>query len=344
MLLNLKYILPIILLTTAVGCTDAPEAITGNEDGYIHLELNPVISAAAEVTRAAINTTNGTLDNGTYDFGMYIYRFKDNDPDKGHNPHNSSLINFLASYKTNDKGSSWKFTIDEYDYNFLSVKAGIPYHLYAYHPYTEDAVDPENVPFDSSKAQDWMISKEVLVNVESKNNTTDKITVPLEFEHLMTCIEVKIRTSNLTYPYVSKACLSDSESRIGLKGYVNVMTKDINITEKSDKIEYKYINPDMFLETHYKAFQFIFPEIAGVKNDQLKFTLIYKNRSNGDTREYKSEYTLPLKILDNENGVTLKKGTKYIYYLLLDHVFTFEGMTIEQEGEWETEEKSELII
>lgn len=341
MLLNLKYIiLTMILPLIAAGCTDVPEATTDKEDKNIRLELNPVISTSAVTTRAAVNSTEGILASGTYDFGMYIYRFKDNEPNNGYNPHNNSLINFLARYDKKDSKSSWEFTIDNYVYDFLSVKAGIPYDVYAYHPYTEGADDPEKVPFDSSKAQDWLVSKKVLVNVEPTSDVTDKITVPLEFEHLMTCIVVNVRTSHQTYPYVRKATLSGSESRIGMKGYVNVMTKETYITEMTDKIEFNYGSGGLYLGTSYRTFQFIFPEIENVEKDQMKFTLTYKNRSNDDTKEYKSEYTLPM----SENGASFKRGTKYVYNLLLDHVFTFEGMTIEQEGEWETEEKSELII
>lgn len=342
MQLYLKYILPIILSLTAVSCSDSPEAPPVNEEELIRLELNPVIAANAETTRTAVNSKNGQLAKGTYKFGVFIYRFKDNDPTKEHNPHNKSLINFLAEYTVNDKNSSWQYTIDEYVYDFLAVQSGIPYDVYAYFPYTDEASDPENIPFDSSKAEDWLVCDKVLVSADQTSDTNGKITVPLNFTHLMTCIEVNVRTKYNTNPYIKSATLSDSKSRIGMKGRINLLKDTIKVDDKADKIEQTYGN--LYLTTTNQPFQFIFPAIEGVNIGDLKFTLTYQKRFDNDKRVYTSEYTLPLTFTDGKTVTKLESGKKHVYNLVLDHVFTFEGMAIEEEGEWKTEDKSDLII
>lgn len=348
MQLYMKYTLPFILLLTAVGCSDAPDAPPTNEESTIRLELNPVIAANAETTRATVNSTNGQLYNGTYNFGVYIYRFVDNDPTQKHYPHNESLINFLAKYTVNSKNLSWQYTIDNYVYDFLAVQAGIPYDVYAYYPYIEEITDPEKIPFDSSQAKDWLVSDKVLVSADQTGDTGGTITVPLKFNHLMTCIEVNVRSKYKTYPYVAKATLSDSKSRIGLKGFINLYDKSVTVDnqDKAEIIEQTYSNVWLEQSTElYRSFQFIIPEIDNVDKDDLKFTLTYQKRINNSKEKlYTTEYTLPLTFKDGNKVTSLERGKKYVYYLVLDHVFTFEGLTIEEEGKWTKEEKSDMII
>ncbi|MCM1138152.1 MAG: fimbrillin family protein [Duncaniella sp.] len=339
----IKLILPIILPLTFVSCSDTPEAPHYNEAESIHLELNPIIAPTAERTRAAVSSSNGKLSKGSYNFGVYIYRFVDNDTTKSHYPHNESLINFLAKYNTDGTNSSWQYNIDDYIYNFLSVQPGIPYDVYAYHPYTNEAVNPERVPFDTSKTDDWLVSDKVLVKANQTNGVNDKITVPLKFSHIMTCLQINVRTKYETYPYVTKVTLSDSKSRIVTKGHINILTKEITADEEASMIEQTY-GGNLYLIKSGSSFLYIFPEINNVEEGDLKFKLTYQKRNSEDKQQLSTEYTLPFSFSDGNKIVSLERGKKYVYNLMLDHVFTFDGIAIDEEGEWSTTEKSDLII
>ena len=210
----------------------------------------------------------------------------------------------------------------------LGVRENSDVDIYAYYPYVEGVTDLRAVPFTTGQ-DDWMWAKPArLTASQTAPGVSEPVEVPLQFSHVMTCIEVRIRTKYNGSVSLTSMTLTDKavKNRLCSAGTFNAMTGDVTQTETGNELT---IRPGASINTGATRFYLMFPEVTGYSDNEFELSFVFNNIAAQTT------FPLPTAMRDAEdNPVTIDgfhRGTKYIYELMLDNTMHFEAIGTESD-------------
>lgn len=304
---------------------------------FVRLDLNAAVTANAySGTRAAVD---GTYFRGQHRFGMWVC-----ESGTEFRPVMDGYMNLLATLNAQNKDSQvWQYTFDGLQHDIMHVKRFTPADIYAYYPFTgnswpNDTFNPLAVPFRSGTS-DWMWAEPVTLGEELLHG--DRVDVPLEFHHAMTCIEVRIKCLYTGTVDLTEMSLTDSKGRLIKSGTMNILTGELSFGEenKAGRLTITYSVNESRLTTQERRFHIIMPAVSGYEDGDFELSFKF------DNLPAKTSFSIPGNIIDQDgNDIKItgfETGKRYIYSLTLDNMLRFvpKGVT----DDWKDEE-FELIM
>ena len=229
--------------------------------------------------------------------------------------------NYLYSSSTGTWNKSWSW----FD-GTPQARIGHDIDIYTYYPRVDETFDPDAVPFTTKSQLDWMWADPVTID----NVSTENKTVPLNFHHAMTCIEVRLSTLYTSSIDLYQITLTDAKKELVSSGTMDIRDgsltytpnqKTITITS-SGGVERLPVYNDV--NSSYRSFCFIMPEKEFSEGD-LKLTFIYDRQyDNGwHPTPGRADFTIPTTFTNSEgNSVSVTKfetGKRYILNLMIDN-------------------------
>ena len=230
--------------------------------------------------------------------------------------------NYLYSSSTGTWNKSWSW----FD-GTPQARIGHDIDIYAYYPRVDETFDPDAVPFTTKSQLDWMWADPVTID----NVSTENKTVPLNFHHAMTCIEVRLSTLYTSSIDLYQITLTDAKKELVSSGTMDIRDgsltytpnqQKITITSSWDGVERIPVYNDV--NSSYRSFCFIMPEKVFSEGD-LKLTFIYDRQyDNGwHPTPGRADFTIPTTFTNSEGtSVSVKKfetGKRYILNLMIDN-------------------------
>ncbi len=306
----------------------------------------PTIGVAVE-SRANLGIIGGSGTNftsGDWEFGMFIYEYTDahNCSSDAHKPAAIGHDDIKAVAKipgTNGNDADWTFYFNPIgeggsvrDFKDLGVpddKNGI---VMTYYPHSteikaphsikfETATQPEGKPYYTPARIDYLWA-----DPEPYTKTELNGKIYLEFNHVMTCIEIVFSNMYAGEVTLKNLTLTDTQAQddgtgscIGSSGYFDAYNGEIEVEKRVQSLT--YAESTIGSES---SLYFIIPPIAAsdVKADrlQLSFSL------NNEAKEY--TYNLPIQIggvdLTNQEKGGYKRGCRYQYKVIIDNTMKFQ--------------------
>lgn len=333
------YIVCLLVGTLLAACTDAPLDNLPSEE-LVQLNLLPPTIEATPLTRTmpidgtsfpweGRNHASGYSTN--YSVAMFIC-------DKGsYNPHMAGYNNLLnvlhSSYYTNTHYQQWQTQISS------RLEKGID--IYAYYPrVAQEGLTPETIPFTTTDQHDWMWANPVPIDKVGPDNRT----VQLQFQHAMTCIEVRLSTKYEGTINLHQITLSDVQNQLVAKGTMDITNGHLNYTadQSSITITGNNDNNNQLPKTgadgsSYFSYCFIMPE-KSFNEDDLRLSFVYDYVRPNSTPG-RATYTIPTTFTDKngqEQTITkLETGKKYVLNLVIDNATSIYPLS-QQIDEWAT--------
>lgn len=297
-------------------------------DPVLHVDTVPLsfVSPSIVESKAAVIPEEGNFpfSHDAYPIGLWLMQ-----KDSKTVPQIEGFDNLKSEYLIADGMNNWKyypFGTDQDSETTLHVLQKRPIDIYAYYPWVSDATDITAISFDSGQ-DDWMIAAPVKMDAE---DTESEVHVRLDFQHIMTCIEVGITCLYEGSISLTSMTLTDSKGRLVASGTFDCTTGQITGASGSSIT----ISPNMALRGGYRIpVYIIMPSVSGLDLSAGEMTLSFM--FNGIDAETK--FILPAKMNGSTESVTeFKKGYRYIYNLTLDNTMDFIPVGVEKL--WTTEE------
>ena len=325
-----SYIL-ILALLALTACSDKPN---DEPSDLVSLDLlTPVIVAESDSRARPIEgtffpylntTTYSKLPNTDYyvdhSISFYICEKRTFIP---HINGSNNRLTYLRNY--------YSYRSDSYSFSWPSgtpqARIGHDIDIYAYYPRVDETFDPDAVPFTTKSQLDWMWADPVTID----NVSTENKTVPLNFHHAMTCIEVRLSTLYTSSIDLYQITLTDAQQKLVSSGTMDIRNgsltytpnqQKITITSSWDGVERIPVYNDV--NSSYRSFCFIMPEKEFSEGD-LKLTFIYDMQYDNGWHQTpgRADFTIPTTFTDSEgNSVSVTKfetGKRYILNLMIDN-------------------------
>lgn len=334
-------------LLLMAACTKEPAAEPSGET--VPLNLSAFITAEARVqSRAIVPGDKFPSDNKIYPIGMWVCSHED--PPTAFTPAMPGYGNLLASLgveaiSENEWRDIWRYTIDGTTYDILSVLRNKAVDIYAYYPHTASASDPTAVPFTTGET-DWMWARPVALT--SGNLSGSSVEVPLQFEHVMTALRVRIKCKYNGNVQLTSMTLTDTESRLYKAGSMNIVENKLNLSD-ADRIGELKLNSyaDKTVTSSFKNFYILMPPVGNYADGQFELSFVFNNIAAQTT--FKIPNTITKKDPNDPDApgetVTItafEAGKRYTYNLTLDNTMTFEPIGIDDE--WVTVDDIEMEL
>ncbi len=319
MLRNRCYIYMLLLSLHCLSSCSKQEA----EEGWTVLDFSPAIEGAAVSKAGAVDGTY--FPPGDYFLGLSLGEYASGtftEQQKGYKNIKTHLN--VTGFDATTNLFVWDYNFNGTGHKSLSVLAGEDVTVYAYHPYVTNLDDPTMLPFVSGQ-DDWMWAVSSIPGAELKSGETKSVN--LDFEHAMTCIEVKIRCKYMGSVRLTKVMLKDSEGRLVREGTIDLQNNGaITPNGYSNSIE---ISPNSSISISMVSVSLIMPEV--LFDNVADFTIEFE--FNGYPAE--TVFTFPDTMRDS-NGADVplagfEKGKRYIFSLMLDNVMRFEPVGIDDQ-------------
>ena len=215
------YIL-ILALLALTACSDKPN---DEPSDLVSLDLlTPVIVAESDSRARPIEgtffpylntTTYSKLPNTDYyvdhSISFYICEKRTFIP---HINGSNNRLTYLRNY--------YSYRSDSYSFSWPSgtpqARIGHDIDIYAYYPRVDKTFDPDAVPFTTNSHIDWMWADPVTID----NVSTENKTVPLNFHHAMTCIEVRLSTLYTSSIDLYQITLTDAKKELVSSGTMDI--------------------------------------------------------------------------------------------------------------------------
>ena len=230
--------------------------------------------------------------------------------------------NYVYSSSTGTWNQSW-FWLD----GTPQARIGHDIDIYAYYPYIANKTfDPDSVPFTTNQQLDWMWADPVTID----NVSTENKTVPLNFHHAMTCIEVRLSTLYTSSIDLSQITLTDAKKELVSSGTMDIRDGSLTCTPNQQKITITSYGGSERLPIYndvnssYRSFCFIMPQKEFSAGD-LKLTFFYDRSSTWPypSVQSRADFTIPTTFTNSEgNSVSVTKfetGKRYILNLMIDN-------------------------
>ena len=316
------YIL-IIALLALTACSDKPN---DEPSDLVSLDLlTPVIVAESDSRARPIEgtffpylntTTYSKLPNTDYyvdhSISFYICEKRTFIP---HINGSNNRLTYLRNY--------YSYRSDSYSFSWPSgtpqARIGHDIDIYAYYPRVNKTFDPDAVPFTTNSQTDWMWADPVTI----ENVSTENKTVPLNFHHAMTCIEVRLSTLYTSSIDLYQITLTDAQQKLVSSGTMDIRNGSLTYTPNQKTITItSYGGAERLpvyndVNSSYRSFCFIMPEKEFSAGD-LKLTFRYDGGTYG-----RADFTIPTTFTNSEgNSVSVTKfetGKRYILNLMIDN-------------------------
>lgn len=337
-----RDIVCLLVGTLFAACSDAQLDNLPSEE-FVQLNLLPPTIEATPLTRTMpIDGTtfpwqlrsHASGYGSDYSVAMFIC-------DKGtYNPHMAgynNLENVLRSYfniNTNTHYQQWLTSI--------SSRLEKDIDIYAYYPrVAQEGLTPETIPFTTKDQYDWMWATPVYLHQVSESNRT----VQLQFQHAMTCIEVRLSTKYKGTINLHQITLSDAQNQLVAKGTMDITNGTLNYTadQSSITITGDNTNNNQLPQadgSSFFSYCFIMPE-KEIAKDQLTLSFVYDCSATWPytSTEGRATYTIPTTFTDGngqEQTITkLKTEKKYVLNLVIDNATSIYPLS-QQIDEWTT--------
>ena len=304
-----------LLVLGFVSC-EKPEKVAVSDNVKLSFD-NPIIGVSYE-SKAPINGDRFTTSNDAYPIGVWLMR-GDTDEDI---PQMNEFFNMRSRYLVLGGVGTWSFypfgDDEKKKRSDIYIRKGLPVDIYAYYPWVNDVDSITEIPFVSG-SDDWMVAGPVELD---EGQTSEDITVPLPFKHIMTCIQVYIACRYTGTVVLASMTLNDSKNRLVAAGHFNCKTGEIS-GERTGSIT---ITPNLSLTNPASAY-IIMPEIDGLAQGELTLSFVF-NRT-----QVEQPFELPLQMeLQDGSRKTIEKfskGYKYVYQLTLDNTMNFKPVGVE---------------
>lgn len=342
----LRYgvLLPCLLLVAA--CTKEPAAESSGET--VPLNLSAYITAEARVqSRAIVPGDKFPSDNKTYQVGMWVCEHED--VPTAFIPAMPGYGNLLASLgveaiSENEWRDIWKYTIDGTTHDILSVWRNSAVDIYAYYPHTASASDPTAVPFTTDDT-DWMWSKPI--KLTDSDLSESSVEVPLQFEHVMTALRVRIKCKYNGNVQLTSMTLADTESRLYKAGSMNIVENKLNLSDADRTGELRLTYADKTVTSSFKDFYILMPPVENYADGQFELSFVFNNIAAQTTFRIPNTMTKKDPNDPDAPGETVtitafETGKRYTYNLTLDNTMTFEPIGIDDE--WITVDDIEMEL
>ena len=326
----------VFTLAIVMGVCQSCDKMNDARDGAIPLEFKAGLSAV-ELTKASVEGAFGGFGVGEYDLGLFIGSGHGNDFVPQTDGYQNLRANYVVTAKDNTSYNyNWTFFVYGGEYYPISVKKNLDVSIIAYYPWDETVSNLEAIPFVSSNANDWMVSNEVNYTKDYLSGLQNELlTIPLEFRHLMTCIEVAVTCKRASSIYLTDLAIHDSESSLVQEGLINAYDGTVTPQKIGDVIETEFNTGQYLSPSVIQCYQLIFPAVENVTSERFILTFRFDNHPAA------SEFRLPVTFSGNTIN-SFEAGKKYRYRLVLDNIITFEGVTVETDWENEYVEDVEL--
>lgn len=315
-------------------------------DKYMDERLIPLAFSASLASTAEIQTREAVNGNsfgpGTWQMSFWICVHEDDDPPTEFAPHMAHYQNLLATLDVSAATETQNVNIWYYGANnvrVLGVRENADVDIYAYYPYVANVTDITAVPFTSGQ-DDWMWAKPVeLTAVQTAQNVTEPVKVPLLFSHIMTCIEVRMKTKYVGSVKLTSMTLSDTKqmNRLCSKGTYNATNGAVNPTDFGNSLT---ITPELSIGTTPTSIYLMFPKVEGYQDNDFELSFVF----NGIDAQ--TTFSLPVRMTDSKgNEINIdgfNTGVKYIYELTLDNTMHFQPVGID--SDWSVAKQVEINL
>ncbi len=323
-----------LLLSASCSKEPAPER-TVPVSGGVRIDFTAGIAASAEPVgvRAAVEGNQFPVRDEAYNIGVWICEYESGDSPSQFSPlytvDNMKISLTAGLDNSNQYKQTWKYLLSGQWVNMLFVSEGTTqFDAYAYYPHTTGAAsfNPTSVPFRSGST-DWMWADR-----KQFTNVGHEISVPLQFSHAMTCLEVRVECKYASDTMVlNSITLSDSKSRLLLSGTMNLVDHTLN-TEVVTPSGSLTLTPQVKLRADSaQVFHFIVPEVSNYENGD--FTLSFKFNPNSIVKNGETTFSIPNTITSGGSDVTISSfetGKRYVYRLTLDNRLRFEPVGVDE--------------
>lgn len=319
-----------LLLSASCSKEPAPERMVPASDG-VRIGFTADIAASAEPAgvRAAVEGTRFPVRDEAYNIGVWVCEYENTDTPSQFSPLyliDNMKCSLTASLENSAYKETWSYYLNSQWINMLFVSEGTSsFDAYAYYPHTTGSFDPMSVPFRSGST-DWMWADR-----KQLTNVGHEISVPLQFSHAMTCLEVRMECKYASDTLVlNSITLSDSKSRLLLSGTMNLVNHTLN-TDGVTPSGSLTLTPQVKLGAgSTQVIHFIMPEVSNYENGD--FTLSFRFNPNNIVKNGETTFSIPNTITSGGTDVTVsafETGKRYVYRLTLDNRLRFEPVGVD---------------
>lgn len=327
-------IFPMIL-----GCDSHEPLDEFTDEDLLYLNFQPTVSCSVETRAApvAVNST-GFPKSAKHNFGLWIC---DHD-NSSFTPYIDWMQNIQSIYTpaVENLRDAWVFIYQGINHLRIGIEPKDEVDVYSYYPYIKNISDPTKIKFESG-TYDLMRAKVQGVNSESIDTETNplrEVKVNLEYEHLLSCIQIDIvceRASSITLNNVvlhdELSPNADSEEKetnfLHKEGYMNIIDGSImhDTSQRCDCIKLSGLGISLKKGVDNPQIYIMIPEVTGFIDNRFYLTFTF------DGKESPAKFYLPRK-LDLGGSETeidcFKQGHVYLYRLHLDNLMRFEGVKV----------------
>lgn len=312
-----------VMLSVVMSCNKEP-GLSGNSE-TVPLDLEPPSIKATISSKASIDGDNFPYSHTPYQVGLWLML-----PGNKVTPQIRGFDNLKAEFLFADGMNKWTyypFGIEKEGETSLHILRQRSVDLYAYHPWVSGVDDITRIPFVSGE-DDWMIAVPVHL---SEEDTAGPLTRTLEFQHLMTCLEVRIQCKYEGSITLTSMTLTDSKGRLVASGTFDCTSTDLSSAVTGESANTIVVSPKRSLRGGYwQSVYIIMPPVSGLdlSDNEMKLSFIFNNI------EAETEFYLP-PIMNvggiNQTITAFQRGHKYIYNLTLDNTMDFRPVGVEQQ-------------
>lgn len=339
-----RDILCLLVGTLFAACSDAQLDNLPSEE-LVQLNLLPPTIEATPLTRTMPidgttfpwegrdHSTSGSERYRSTDYSLALYVCNDGT----YKPHARGYTNKLTTLRVT-QDTEQNTTAYSWPSGLPSLRLDQNVDIYAYYPHDNNHVaNPNVVPFTTHLQKDWMWATPVNLDQVSESNHT----VQLQFQHAMTCIEVRLSTKYESTVELYKIILNDTQSSLVNNGTMNITNGSLTYTanQPSITIQGNNANKDL-LPVHSEGFYsycFLMPE-KSFNEGELSLSFVYDYVDPNFTHG-RATYTIPTTFTDGngqEQTITkLKTGKKYVLNLVIDNATSIYPLS-QQIDEWTT--------
>ena len=315
-----------VMLSVVMSCNKETELSGDAETVPLYLEA-PLITATIS-SKAAIDPENNNFVHSQtpYEVGLWLMH-----PGDKVTPQIQGFDNLKAEFLIADGMNKWTyypFGVEKEGESSLHILKQRAVDLYAYYPWVSGADDITRIPFVSGE-DDWMTAVPVKL---TRDDTAGPLSRTLAFQHLMTCLEVRIQCKYDGSISLTSMTLTDSKGRLVASGTFDCTAEDLDDALSGAEGNMIKIEPKKGLSRTPTSFYIIMPPVKDLDlaSKEMKLSFVF----NGISAE--TEFYLPATM----DGVSqtidaFQRGYKYIYKLTLDNTMDFRPVGVEQQ--WTTE-------
>ncbi len=322
----MKYLLQICLVVTSLLIISCQKDENASMD-VTKIIFNATINSNVEYDVKA--ETGSNFATGSYNMGLWVCDA--NKTPSYASPLMEEFRNCKIEYTRNGNGEPdiWSFYGNGKNWNnSIAVDNGRALDIFSYMPWNENVTDITSIPF-STGAEEYMWCDPVSVT-QTQTSGEGVLNVNLNYRHIMTCIEVSVKSNVNDAIMLDEITLKDiTGTNIAASGTYNaingkISTEDGLMVDQITAIGGKMLTND---DTTPKIC-FKIPEYKNYNSNNFELSFKF-NGIDGATK-----FIIPSTITNNGK---LESGKKYIVTLQLNEAMKFSVLEFRTADNWNSE-------